>query len=290
MAVIYLHIGFEKTGSTYLQEILKRNSEFLSKKKIVVPSMFFKRSNMSELVSCFIPSDARNNMQCPANTKSFLNEFSEFLSVNREASIIISSEHFSSRLTELDEIQSLRNYLESFGHVIKVICFYRDPKSWAQSRYSQYVKSGGILRPADFFTAKGQMTESIRRSLVYLNVLKIWEQVFERNFICLDYDLLVKKAELLKAFFNVLGINNISKISLVSDLKGNPRLSNGQIKALRILNILSKSFIVRRFFIKLFSYKNHVFFSGNNEKIVKLGDIDKFIKSNKLALNLYLGK
>lgn len=287
MATIYLHIGFEKTGSTYIQESIGRNINFLKKNNIVVPTFFFKRSNMSELVSCFVPKDACVNMKCTNDKNEFMKKFLAFLYENKNNSILISSEHFSSRLTERFEMKSLRDFLVTHGHEVKVVCFYREPRSWAESRYSQYVKSGGCLKSADFFGSKGSLLESIRRSVIYLDVLQKWKKVFGKNFICFDYDQLKHDSELMKVFLNSIGIHKSQNFCEASYQQSNPTLLNKQIKILRWLNHISNSFFLRRVIIRFFGFVNNVFHLKKDGDLVDSFVIKSFEKRNQSALKFY---
>ena len=60
-------------------------------------------------------------------------------------SVIISSEHLSSRLLDEEDISSLYEFCNSLFDTIKIIIYIREPLSYAISLFSQVLKGGAIV-------------------------------------------------------------------------------------------------------------------------------------------------
>ena len=139
---IFLHIGFEKTGSTAFQSAWwgtaqhnLHNAQFSSH-----PS--FLQHLPYGLTTFICPERQLGGLKRPPS--SFLPDLLEYLRVNSESHVLLTDEHISSRLLEQTELRALESILKSAGHELIVLAVTRERDEWLRSKYSQAVKGGYV--------------------------------------------------------------------------------------------------------------------------------------------------
>ena len=155
---LILHIGTEKTGSTSIQEFLRNNRARLYENKIYIPlSTMWGNGNQGwfrffahkhSYYDEFTATEFQNNEQ--RKSSFFTNLIDQFSAEINESSltcdtVIISSEHLSSRLLDKEDISRLHDFCASLFETIKVIIYIREPLSYAISLFSQRLKGGAII-------------------------------------------------------------------------------------------------------------------------------------------------
>ena len=155
---LVLHIGTEKTGSTSIQEFLRNNRDRLYENKIYIPlSTMWGNGNQGwfrffahkdTYYDEFTATEFQNDEQ--QKLSFFANLIEQFSAEINESSltcdtVIISSEHLSSRLVDNEEIIRLHDFCTSLFQTIKVIIYIREPLSFAISLFSQRLKGGAII-------------------------------------------------------------------------------------------------------------------------------------------------
>ncbi|MFW2590024.1 hypothetical protein [Sagittula sp. SSi028] len=178
-----LHIGTEKTGSTSLQAWLYKNRIALERGGIYLLDTL----------------ETPNNRMLPAYYSQMLDEWSErkgiktarekneyFLgfkeNIEREVSeklpsnctVIISSEHFHSRVTRKSELEKIKNDLDSIFDSITVVCYFRRQPEMALSLYSTSLKFGHTQSVSEFMS-------SVTPNNYYYNFKSIgdnWSSIF----------------------------------------------------------------------------------------------------------------
>lgn len=150
---LILHIGIEKTGTTTIQEFLHLNRKLLTKNGFYFPKSIGMR-NHRPLVACFTKNEKENNFTKLKNItneaekiiwkkntlKTFVNEMNSLPA--GIVTVLISSEHFSTKILNEDELIELKNNLEQIFSEIKIIVYLRRQDLLAVSRYSTVLKSG----------------------------------------------------------------------------------------------------------------------------------------------------
>lgn len=142
---LVLHIGTEKTGTTLIQDWLYRNQENLSRSGFYLSNILEKNNNR-KLVSFF-----QNGLDDWAATKGitsldekdayfegFPDDFRrevENASKNHHT-MIITSEHFHSRLQGRNPVSALAGFLSEVFSTIKVVGYFREQSQMATSLYS----------------------------------------------------------------------------------------------------------------------------------------------------------
>lgn len=153
MRKLYLHIGTEKTGTTTIQEFLYINKKALLKNGYHVLRSAGKRNHRDVPSYCmsdehyddfFLDKGINDLEKKNVFRDKFYKSFrKEILSLGNDVhSVIISSEHFHSRLKTVAEIFTLKELVSELFSEVEIICYLREQSSLALSLYSTGIKSG----------------------------------------------------------------------------------------------------------------------------------------------------
>jgi hypothetical protein len=181
-----VHIGTEKTGSTSIQKFMHMN------KPALADLGFLYLHNLGRVeyrdISAFCMKQGRVDdyfMQKRVNAPSLRAEFDKnFLSdfhrkmdaaVGHVHTVIISSEHFSSRLNSLEEIERLKQLLSGYASQVTIVCYIRDQVAKICSQYSTWIKGGGREKFGNYFSA--YLRKNNHRDL-YDSKFELWGGVF----------------------------------------------------------------------------------------------------------------
>lgn len=148
-----LHTVTAKTGTTTLQQWLYSNRSALSSQKVYLSDISGKPDN--RYLSYFFEPENRKS-RCKLfnehnDEANFYEGFLDRLSCEiREASrghdiFIITSEHFHSRVTSLENIRSLKAYLNEQFDETQIICYFRNQYDMATSAYSTALRNGSSI-------------------------------------------------------------------------------------------------------------------------------------------------
>ena len=159
---LYLHIGMEKTGTTALQEAVYQNSEMLEEHNIGLFHNIGKPNNR-DLVYYVNSVDLQDDfytekgLRTEAEVKHYFQGFEEKFDIRLTelagrgiSSVIISSEHFHSRLVKAEDAHRLYEFLRPRFSRIVVILYLRDQVSACKSLYSTALKFGHKTNARDF--------------------------------------------------------------------------------------------------------------------------------------------
>jgi len=208
---IFLHIGTEKTGTTYIQNFLRDNQSELLKQGFLYPrtpgeinhtklTAYAQDDNTFDDLRSFLKT--KQPQEVIHFRKAFEKEFFKELKRCPVGNIIFSGEHCSSRLLTHREISRLKDLLDQAGHDIKVIIYLRRQDQYLLSTYSTWVKSGA--------TGKLELPSARRANARYdfAVLLDRWAEVFgTSNLLVRPYnkDCLVS-GELLQDFAHCVGL------------------------------------------------------------------------------------
>lgn len=149
-----LHIGTEKTGTSTLQNFLTFNRKKILKDGIFFPEHFNEgEGSQWEYVAASIGNPWTQDVGKAfgiTDQKShshFLNSFTKDLerqfSKNTNAqTLLISSEHFHSRLSTKNMVQKLKDFLDPWVENFEIIVYFRRQDELARSHFSTRIKSG----------------------------------------------------------------------------------------------------------------------------------------------------
>ena len=158
MTRLILHIGKEKTGTTHIQEMIAANRSLLSSIGLVDMGKEFGSGD-----HCWITvlgyeeeqnDDVTRNLQISKNS-NFLRKLKiqywqknllNFSKNHSGKTLISSSEHMSSRLTSINQLERLRDALKPAFDEVIVLVYLRDPLESAISLWSTALKSGSRLK------------------------------------------------------------------------------------------------------------------------------------------------
>ncbi|WP_350588072.1 hypothetical protein [Psychrobacter sp. 78a-MNA-CIBAN-0178] len=178
-----LHIGTEKTGTTVLQNWLYYNKDKLSENRVYLSNFLGKPNN--RLLVCYFMDHfddwfRTKGIDTQHEKDVFFKNFrQELCSEINEASknhdyMIITSEHFHSRLVNADSIVKLKNFLYQVFENVKVICYFREQSAMRQSLYSTALKVSSVDNFKEF-------QQDISETTYYYNFYEIanrWSDIF----------------------------------------------------------------------------------------------------------------
>lgn len=159
MNQLFLHIGSEKTGTTAIQHFLAMNRECLASQGIIYPTIGFSDIAHFSLVAPFHGLDQEGRPLEFAPPGEYLAEkewapVKEIFDSHSDVSVILSAEHFSSRL-RAKGIGALANVVSwaCSGAKVTILYYVRRQDEYFQSAYSTYVKTGGTWSAQDYYDA-----------------------------------------------------------------------------------------------------------------------------------------
>jgi len=182
---VVIHIGTEKTGTSSIQEFMLQNKRELAQQGFFYLHMDGRNEYRDFPAYCIGKGrdDAFFRRNRISNEKARKKFDEDFLSRYRQKirsipdsihTVVISSEHFSSRLKSIDEVYRAKNLLEQDFSSVQVVCYLRDQTAKICSGYSTAVKSGGLL---SFSEHLNRYINGISRD-EYDQKLVLWEEAF----------------------------------------------------------------------------------------------------------------
>lgn len=159
-----LHIGTEKTGTSTIQHFLSANREALARDGIVYPRFTGPRGGSqwgftAVAMDCpwksdiGVALDIRSEQDAANYRKQLAAALTEELhAVEPANTLLISSEHFHSRLDTRESIARLKSFLAPWAEEFEVMLYLRRQDRVALSHYSTKIKSGNP-EPAVFPSA-----------------------------------------------------------------------------------------------------------------------------------------
>jgi len=294
---LFLHIGTEKTGTTSLQHFLKANSDPLSKQGIyysdniggevgrgvksnwMLPAYFTKdRHLQKELHELFL--------QRQESPESFLATFrKEIKEAEKDHSrVIISSEFFSSRLTSIDEVRLLGDYLKSIFDEIKIICYVREQSEVVKGLYSGLLKGGRTDALDDVLLDAHVGNQSFN----YDSMLSKWAEIFEFKEVSIYKKNRLRNEDIRFDFlFKVDESLDFSKLNF-GIVESNESISYLQCFIIRLINSHfkdSKKHILIDLILKKDEFK-----IGKIKSELDLMIYDRFDESNKIFFGKFFGE
>ncbi len=191
--IAYLHVGYDKTGSTAIQNVCCLAPEALARQSIIYPMGPGSDRNHRRLGSCFSSDPTRNGVN--RNTgrsisgeetirredKEWLAGFSQCLTTSKGRVLVLSFEGFIT--LELEELARIKTYLEQFANRVKVIVYCREAVSFAASAVSQRAK---MRRPWGFLEIRNH-EKDIRKLVSVFGRKDVIVRLFDRSML-LDGD------------------------------------------------------------------------------------------------------
>jgi len=212
-----LHIGTEKTGSTSIQNFFYRNRGALISEGVLFPKHCGFVSHHKLVISCQNEPDKNlaqiSSLDCePAAFQQWLQAFKQTHSdevtefqkkSGNQSTVVYSSEHFQSRVKDVDEIARLYDFLSSLYDTISVVVYLRRQDRLAISAHNTQIQ-GGLTRHFDF--------SKVNPAGNYFNYLKLvsnWASVFGKQNITVrifEKDRM-ENGNVVDDFINIVNIN-----------------------------------------------------------------------------------
>lgn len=242
---LILHIGIQKTGSSSIQTFLFENKKALEKagygyihtagrvefRDLTVAFMKHSRSDEYTRMHKIEGEEVRYSF-CDRVKKQLAGDV-ESLRNKGVHTCIISSEHLSSRLKEVIEIQGLETYLRNIFDDVRVVAYVRDQRKTLPSRFSTRIRTGHTLTFRKAFNIYLSSNEGF-----YDMSFLPWENVFGRE--ALRLQLFDRKCfyrgDLIQDFLNISGIKVGQKVLKHLEYDANTSLSKSACEILRIVN------------------------------------------------------
>lgn len=190
----FLHIGFEKTGSTSIQAFLTGHTEALRRRGYFVPASLSRtdgfcnhmRLTAYALADHKIGGDVHQHYGISESSQipAFRTETAERLhrEIQQAADsrfLVLSNEHLSSRIDQAEEILRLRQLLAELADTVKVIAYLRCQTGLLESVYNEAVKIGFYnLDLVPDFSAPMHQQWVTRRYFTYGEILEPWSEAF----------------------------------------------------------------------------------------------------------------
>lgn len=185
---VILHIGTEKTGTTTLQEFVDKNRQEFANQKLGTIKGFGGANNRDFVVYFQKSLDdwAKHKMISSEEEKSqyfsdFQSRFEKEIGIRQEVNsgggVLITSEHFSSRLRKWEELNSIRQFLERYFESIKIICYFRPQEEMAISLHSTGLKGQG------YGSLENRLKQVVPENYYYNfnEIAKMWASVFGKE-------------------------------------------------------------------------------------------------------------
>ena len=240
---LVLHIGHEKTGTSSIQRSLTLSANYLKTLGIsisdfpgngndwVIPAMFSKTTDTYDLHG--IKEGIQSTLK--ENHKS---QFEKYIkNLHPKTKLILTSEHFASRLTSVEEVSELAMLLTKYFEKVTILIFLRNQACLQQAAHWEELKSG-FSNEITFRPNNKTISSSYFN---YKLLLEPWDMAFgKENINVFGYDYELEEHEdivdcfflALPAIFNVK--IDISKIIKSARINSTP--SNTVMELLRQFN------------------------------------------------------
>lgn len=188
---LVLHIGTEKTATTTIQDFVYANRAALANRSVAL-SDELGLTNNRKLVAYFLPEDRfddyfthRHIATIEDKRRHFEGFEDAFASEVRALSgrahtMFITSEHFHSRLRDIESIRRLKRLLDELFTDIRIVCYFREQSSMLESYYSTAIKSSSSVDFQHF----GRNCSVDNHYYNFATFFGKWREVFGRD--CLE--------------------------------------------------------------------------------------------------------
>ncbi len=178
---IDIHIGIEKTGTTAVQGYLAQSRPQLLKQGILFPASLGRRFSGDLVAACQTREkldDLRrvrrlhDRVAVDQYREQLAHDLAQEITREQPQRLLLSCEHFSSRLQSSEELGLLGEFLRRFSSDVRVLVYLRRQDDWFISAYSTAVTSGRT-RPFRYPNPGDE-----REVLHYDRLLQRWEAEF----------------------------------------------------------------------------------------------------------------
>ncbi len=173
---IYIHIGPHKTGTTTIQNGLKKNEAILRARGVLVPQAGKKIAAHHNLAWELLGNTAFDRSD--GTWEDLLNEIESSEDITK---VILTSEAFSALGT--DEIEAVKKYLNAYQ--IKIIIYLRRQDQALQSLWVQQIRSISVKPIIPSFVDWLEKNDYKTYNTDHYSLINIWENVLSNKAISL---------------------------------------------------------------------------------------------------------
>ncbi len=185
---VILHIGTEKTGTSSIQLFLNKNRRALRSNGYhylqtagtynhwALPAYCCESTRLDDF---FRKQSVETDQERDSFKRDFIKRFDhELRSLSPNIhTVIISSEHFHSRLRSEREMQNLKTLLDQYFDEFSILCYIREQADTCESWYSTSLKSGATYSFQEFI----RRCKPEAYYFNYYEVLENWARFFGRK-------------------------------------------------------------------------------------------------------------
>lgn len=240
MTKVVLHIGTEKTGTTSIQHFMSQNRTALLAKGVLYPNLGSRKDAHFDLVNSVHPLDnGGRHMEFLGPVTQpidFLwNKLAECINEHSDKTIVLSAEHFSSRLRE-NALKYISDFFQKLGITPEIIIYLRPQPDYIESSYSTEIKAGS---PKVFKKVMEQyQTQTIRYD--YEQLIDLWAGFFSKDSIkIIPYEKSSIGDDIRLNFLSAIGVKDFSGLDLAKT-KLNEKWSNPMLEFARLANARMK--------------------------------------------------
>lgn len=232
---LIIHIGYHKTGTTAIQNLLATNRDVLCEHGIVYPASLGSWPGHPELAWIFErePWPWQDKIYDGQVVKEYYQSIFD-AHKDTNATVVISSEEFCRLEYNFDGFLGLRSFLLPYNPII--LGYVRTPVSFLMSRYRHEVQNGQEKRPLrDFLCSYDNLQSADFRS----RTMK-WSQHFHDRCIFRNYESVKDQSNsVLPNFLDLIGYSENNK--LLKDTYTERKLHPALLEARRAINSLPLS-------------------------------------------------
>ena len=164
---LYLHIGMQKTATTYIQQLFRDNNEVLGESGIYYPLAGQNDcgTHLGLSSAMFYLGDDDKKL-----LKTLKNEIKD------KDNILISSENFSFLL---EKIEFIKDFFADYD--VKIICSIRKHSEFLYSIWQTFVRTGEVLKPFNSYILPFFMAPLASIYFNYAIILDSFSAVFGKN-------------------------------------------------------------------------------------------------------------
>jgi len=300
---LYIHIGTEKTGTTAIQNCLFENRTQLSKEGFAYLNSALINENHLLLSLLAAPHslktyEIRKRLNLLENKKlekiihtTIQKIRSEIKTAKNDTKLIVSSEHLSSRIDNLQQVERLKNiFITSGVKEFRIIIYLRRQDLLLPSYISTSLKVGNL---------QSFNVLSINDSwLYYDSLISLWSKTFGKDSILINiYDKTkFPNGNIYWHFLNQINCNYQTNFDITNQTP-NKSLSGIKLAYLNILNQYRQDFSHNNFLIKNIVKKLELIPDNNfAPRDFKIGSInqkiifDKYKSSNQTIAKTYFNR
>jgi len=236
MTKVVLHIGTEKTGTTSIQHFMSQNRTALLAKGVLYPNLGPRKDAHFDLVNSVHPLDnGGRHMEFLGPVTQpidFLwNKLAECINEHSDKTIVLSAEHFSSRLRE-NALKYISDFFQKLGITPEIIIYLRPQADYIESSYSTEIKAGS---PKVFKKVMEQyQSQALRYD--YEQLIDLWASYFNKDSIkIIPYEKSSIGDDIRLNFLSAIGVRELSGLDLAK-AKLNEKWSNPMLEFARLAN------------------------------------------------------